>query len=43
MVPEDDIFAWRRRLLEESMIPTGFEGLTADDLLTRVTDTKETA
>lgn len=33
---EDDVFGYRKRAFEDAMTPTGFEGLTASDLLTRV-------
>ena len=31
---EDDVFVWRKRSLEDAMTPTGFEGLSAAELLT---------
>lgn len=33
---EDDVFAWGKRAREDAMTPTGFEGLSAAELLTRV-------
>jgi hypothetical protein len=34
---EDDVFVWRKRSLEDAMTPTGFEGMSAVELLTPTT------
>ena len=31
---EDDVFAWGKRAREDAVTPTGFEGLSAAELLT---------